>query len=106
MKYTATNIGKAVKKLVPNARFDVVGNSLEGIHWLDDKKEKPSDSSIISEIEKQETEFKNKQYQRDRSAIYPSIQEQLDMIYWDKKNGTKNWEEAIDKVKADNPKPE
>jgi hypothetical protein len=28
------------------------------------------------------------------------------LIYWDKKNGTKKWEEAIDKVKADNPKPE
>tara|TARA_Y100000034_G_scaffold88617_1_gene106382 strand:+ start:762 stop:1079 length:318 start_codon:yes stop_codon:yes gene_type:complete len=37
---------------------------------------------------------------------YPSIEEQLDMLYWDRKNGTKKWEESIDKVKADNPKPE
>lgn len=37
---------------------------------------------------------------------YPSIEEQLDMQYWDRKNGTKTWEESIDKVKADNPKPE
>ena len=36
---------------------------------------------------------------------YPSIEEQLDMLYWDRKNGTKKWEESIDKVKADNPKP-
>lgn len=44
-------------------------------------------------------------YSFDRKDNYPSTQEQLDMIYWDKKNGTKKWEEAIDKVKADNPKP-
>ena len=51
-----------------------------------------------------ESEYNSKKYQRDRR--YPDITEQLDMIYWDKKNGTKKWEEAIDKVKADNPKPE
>ena len=33
------------------------------------------------------------------------IEEQLDQLYWDKKNGTNKWVEAIDKVKSDNPKP-
>ena len=28
----------------------------------------------------------------------------LDMQYWDKVNGTTNWEDAIAKVKLDNPK--
>ena len=45
-------------------------------------------------------------YSLDRKTAYPDYATQLDMIYWDKKNGTKKWEEAIDKVKADNPKPE
>jgi hypothetical protein len=35
---------------------------------------------------------------------YGSIGEQLDMLYWDKKNGTDNWEKHIDKVKSDIPK--
>ena len=35
---------------------------------------------------------------------YPSTEEQLDMLYWDKVNSTDNWKEAIDKVKADSPK--
>ena len=39
-----------------------------------------------------------------RATAYPSIQEQLDMQYWDKVNGTTNWENAIAKVKLDNPK--
>ncbi len=45
------------------------------------------------------------QYIKDRREAYGSIQEQLDQIYWDKKNGTNKWVEAIDKVKSDNPKP-
>jgi len=43
-------------------------------------------------------------YKYNREAEYPSIQEQLDMQYWDKVNGTTNWEDTIAKVKADNPK--
>ena len=46
----------------------------------------------------------SKQYQVDRQ--YPSIQEQLDMQYWDAVNGTTTWKDAIAQVKADNPKPE
>ena len=44
-------------------------------------------------------------YKSDRAAAYPSIGDQLDMQYWDKKNGTNKWVEAVDKVKSDNPKP-
>ena len=35
---------------------------------------------------------------------YPSMEEQLDMLYWDKVNGTEKWKAAIDKIKTDNPK--
>jgi len=61
------------------------------------------DAKVAEEAKKLETEWKAKKYQRDR--IYPDLGSQLDMIYWDKKNNTKNWEEAIDKVKSDHPKP-
>ena len=44
-------------------------------------------------------------YIEDRKNAYDSIQNQLDQLYWDKKNGTNKWVEAIDKVKSDNPKP-
>jgi len=46
----------------------------------------------------------SKQYQENRQ--YPSIDEQLDMQYWDAVNGTTTWKDAIAQVKADNPKPE
>ena len=44
-------------------------------------------------------------YKSDRAKAYPSIGYQLDMQYWDKKNGTTTWVDAIAKVKSDNPKP-
>jgi hypothetical protein len=44
-------------------------------------------------------------YIQARQEAYGSYGQQLDMIYWDKKNGTSTWEEHIDQVKADNPKP-
>ena len=43
------------------------------------------------------------QYKIDR--VYPSIQDQLDMQYWDSVNGTTTWKDAIEAVKTENPKP-
>ena len=51
------------------------------------------------------TEAAAVKYKKDRAVAYPSIQEQLDLQYWDQVNGTTKWKEAIAKVKADNPKP-
>lgn len=43
-------------------------------------------------------------YAEKRAMEYPSIQDQLDMIYWDKINGTENWTTAIAEIKAKYPK--
>jgi len=52
-----------------------------------------------------DTEAAAVKYKTDRTNAYPSIGDQLDMQYWDKKNGTTTWVDAIAKVKSDNPKP-
>ena len=44
-------------------------------------------------------------YQELRATAYPSMQEQLDMQYWDGVNGTTTWQDAIEAVKTGNPKP-
>ena len=41
-----------------------------------------------------------------RIEDYKPLAEQLDMLYWDKVNGTDTWKFHIDAVKAANPKPE
>lgn len=45
-----------------------------------------------------------KTYQENRFSEYPSIQDQLDMIYWDKVNGTNVWQDKISEIKAKYPK--
>ena len=45
------------------------------------------------------------EYKQNRENSYPSLQEQMDMQYWDSVNGTTTWKDAIAKVKSDNPKP-
>ena len=79
---------------------------IDGVyHWENwDKKSVPTQKEIESKKIELDQEWEKLKYQRDRK--YPPQNEQLDMLYWDKKNGTKKWEDAIDKVKADNPKPE
>ena len=45
-------------------------------------------------------------YKTARQEAYGSIQDQLDMQYWDSVNGTTTWNDFIAQVKTDNPKPE
>jgi hypothetical protein len=41
-----------------------------------------------------------------RAEAYPSLQDQADMAYWDRKNGTTTLDDALDAIKAEFPKPE
>ena len=45
------------------------------------------------------------EYKKERQLSYASIQDQLDMQYWDAVNGTTTWKDHIAQVKSDNPKP-
>ena len=62
-------------------------------------------SEVSAEKALLQTEYDNNEYQRDRASAYPSIQDQLDMQYWDSVNGTSTWSDKIAEVKTDNPKP-
>jgi hypothetical protein len=66
----------------------------------------PTESETDAEIIRLQAEFTALQYQRDRQ--YPSIGDQLDMLFHDMTAGkgskTGEWYKAIAKVKADNPK--
>ena len=44
-------------------------------------------------------------YIESRQEAYGSVQDQLDMQYWDGVNGTTTWADHIAQVKSDNPKP-
>jgi hypothetical protein len=96
-------IDEAILKINPKAVFTISAKKKDKdnidvctIEWLEGTPE-ISKADIKAKIN--ET-----QYQRDRVKSYPSIQEQLDMQYWDKINGTNNWQDAINAVKAQYPK--
>jgi len=96
------NIIKAILKINPNAQCSISGEDINNIECNDGTTPIPV-ADIEAKMTELQAEYDANQYQRDR--VYPSIQEQLDMQYWDKVNGTSNWEDAIAKVKADTPKP-
>ena len=82
------------------------GCAKAGNEWiLPEGKTLPSQEKIDAKREELKAEYDAKKYQRDRITRYPSIQEQLDMQYWDSVNGTTTWKDTIAKVKSDNPKP-
>jgi len=61
-------------------------------------------SQVSTEQAALQTTYNSLAYARERAKSYPSIQDQLDMQYWDNVNSTTTWKDAIAKVKSDNPK--
>ena len=97
-----TDITSAIKELRPNSSFGVRGST---IIWNDPNNTQPTEKEINDKIAELQAAYEATQYQRDRSTSYPSLQDQLDMQYWDSVNGTTTWKDAIAKVKTDIPKP-
>ena len=96
-------IDRAILKINPNAEFTINANDINQITWVNGTTPIPK-ADIEAKMAEVQAEYDANQYQRDRATAYPTIQEQLDMQYWDNVNGTTNWEDTIAKVKADNPK--
>ena len=100
---------KAIKKINPNAKFqiekDIDGN--ENITWLDGTTPIPK-ADIEAKMVEVQADYDAKQYQRDR--VYPSIGDQLDMLWhtMDKDNELQHkfydFYQTIKKVKVAYPK--
>jgi hypothetical protein len=98
-----TDIIKSILAINPNAQVNINGDDINQISWLNGTTPIPA-NKILAKQQELITEYNSKQYQRDRAKEYPSIQEQLDLQYWDKINNTNKWEEAINAVKIKYPK--
>ena len=91
----------AIQSLRPNAELVIRGDEIE---WHDTVQTQPTDAEITAEISRLQAEYDSKQYQRDRATAYPSLQDQADMAYWDRQNGTTTLDDAISAVKLQFPK--
>jgi hypothetical protein len=99
-----TDILKSIIAINPNAEVSVNAEDINQITWLNGTTPIPA-NEILAKQQELITEYNSNQYQRDRAKEYPSIQEQLDMQYWDKVNSTNNWQTKVNEIKVKYPKP-
>jgi len=98
-----TDILKSILAINNKAEVTINADDINQITWHNGTQPIPANEILVKQQELI-AEYNSKQYQRDRAKEYPSIQEQLDLIYWDKINNTNKWEEAINAVKTKYPK--
>ena len=91
------------------AIFELVGGGISGPddgplskYNFHDGQIPPTEEEIQKKLEELKADYDSKEYQRLRE--YPPIKEQLDMLYWDRMNGTERWIQAIKSVKDKHPK--
>ena len=101
-------IEKAILKINPNAIFYCADNNdLDSIKWLDGTTPIPK-ADIEAKMVEVQAEYDANQYQRDR--VYPSIGDQLDMLWHSIDQNPKlkseyfEFYEAIKAVKVKHPK--
>jgi hypothetical protein len=98
-----TTIINSILAINPTAQVTVSADDINQITWDNGTTPIPA-NEILAKQQELITEYNSKQYQRDRAKEYPSIQEQLDLQYWDKINGTNKWQQTINAVKQKYPK--
>ena len=90
-------------------RVTVDEDDITKITWHDDNPTSITNQQILDKQVELKAEYDAKQYQRDRTEKpeaggYPSIGDQLDMLWHDKKDGTTTWEDAVQATKDKYPK--
>jgi hypothetical protein len=119
-------ISTALAKLVSTTKFGVENDyDLSTINWDDADVTQPSNSVIEAKRQEMADEFNANEYKTLRAEGewelqndsdgehintkikdgYPSLPDQLDMLYWDKENDTTTHKDAIDEIKTRFPKP-
>lgn len=91
---------KAILAINPNIILSQNGDEF----IIHNNEEMPSNAEIEAKLTELQAEYDAQEYARNRSSEYPTWQEQMDMQYWDAKNGTNTWQEAIEAVKTKYPK--
>ena len=77
------------------------GNGAYIKKWNVPNVSKPTKAQILAMAN--DPEIKNAQSIRQRKSEYGSVEDQLDMLYWDMKNNTSNWMNKVTRIKENNP---
>ena len=87
------------KTALPHVYENLVIHPVGGVTY-----DKPTKDYLDTELAKLQADFDNQEYVRNREKEYPSIGDQLDMIYQDQVNSTTTFRDAIKAVKDKYPK--
>ena len=91
----------ALVSLKSDADWSWTGTEYSGLEWLDSST-KPTEAELDAEVKRLQADYDNKKYQRDRAEAYPSVVDQLDLIYH---SGIDAWKAKIKETKDKYPKP-
>ena len=100
-------ISKTIKKINPNAEFSINADDINQITWHNGTTPIPK-ADIEAKMVEVQAEYDANQYQRDR--VYPSIGDQLDMLWHSIDQNPKlkseyfEFYEAIKAIKVKHPK--
>lgn len=96
----------ALVSLRPGAQWVFRGESYDGIEWLDESQELPTEEELTAEVERLQSEHDALEYQRLRAKEYPDFRDYLDGIVKGDQEQIDAYIAACLAVKAKYPKPE
>ncbi len=88
------DLTKPLFALFPTAKWTLNGDTYAGLTWLSENVAKPSEQELLDWVDPNA-------YKAQRAAAYPSIPDQLDLLYH---GGMDAWKAAITAVKEEFPK--
>jgi len=104
------DIGHALLRLYPGARFVLAGYDYDGLDWQDETIPKPSRSELENELTKIRQEYAATEYHRHREEEYPEKDALLialwEMVVEGRTASAEELQALRKEIKAKYPKPE
>ena len=100
------DLSDALVSLVPGTQWVFRGDTYEGIEWLDEEKELPTEEELVAEVQRLQSEYDALEYGRRRAAEYPDFRDYLDGLVKGDQDQIDAYINACLAVKAKYPKPE
>jgi hypothetical protein len=96
-------VPEVLQSLVPDAKWIVPNNDYTKVQWvyIPPGVTTPTLEEVDAELKRLQEEHERNKYQRLRVKGYPSIEEQLDILYHE---GYDGWKSKIDRIKRRYPK--
>ena len=97
-------VHQAIVSLEPNAGFILKDDDIDTLVWTKDDVTQPSNEDILAEQSRLQAEYDAKDWERNRQAEYPSLEDCIHALL-DGGDTLTDLQALRTQVKSDNPKP-